>query len=254
MNMKKIKNNAKNWAILWNKKDSLPIVHKKLIKAITKTTTIKNKKILEIGAGLGGDLIYLSKIGGICTAVDISEVSLKKIKQLAKRNNVKIKTIKCDANKLIFGKETFDVIFHQGFLEHFKNPTLLLKEQERILKKGGILLVDVPQRYNSYTVYKRWKRFKKEWEIPWEKEYTKKQLYEMIKNIGLTPKLIYYRNIFPPGIKKIMKGKIPKRLQSKKIFNNRISHKIIFHLGKIIKRNERCPLFYQCIGIVAQKK
>ena len=76
----------------------------------------------------------------------------------------------------------------------------------------------------------------------------------MTENINLTPKLIYYRNIFPPGIKRIMKGEIPKRLQSKKIFNNKLSYRIIFYLGKFIKRNKYCPLFYQCIVVVAQKK
>lgn len=253
-NMKKIKNTAKNWSIIWDKKNNRSIVHKKLIEAISKTTEIKNKKILEIGAGLGGDLVYLAKLGGICTAIDISETSLKKIKQLAKKNNVQIKTVKCDAKKLTFGEETFDIIFHQGFLEHFKNPALLVKEQKRLLKKGGILLIDVPQRYNAYTIYKLWKRIKKEWQIPWETEYTKKHLLKMLEDVELRPKLIYYRSIFPPGIKKIMKGEIPKRFQSKKIVNNRLSRKIILYFGKIIKKNKHRPFFYQCIGVVAQKK
>jgi len=252
--MKDIKNTAKNWATIWNKKNNLPIVHKELIEAISKTTETKNKKVLEIGAGLGGDLVYLAKLGGICTAIDISKTSLKKIKQLAKKNNVQIKTVKCDAKKLTFGEETFDIIFHQGFLEHFKNPILLIKEQKRVLKKGGILLIDVPQRHNAYTIYKLWKRIKKEWQIPWETEYTKKYLLKMLEDAELKPKLIYYRSIFPPGIKKIMKGEVPKRLQSKKIVNNRLSRKIILYFGKIIKKNKHRPFFYQCIGVVAQKK
>jgi len=130
----------------------------------------------------------------------------------------------------------------------------LLEEQERVLKRGGVLLIDVPQRYNAYTIYKRWKNFKREWKIPWETEYTKKQLYKMIKNIKLTPKLIYYRDIFPPGIKSIMLGKAPKKVRSKKIFSYRISHSLISYFGKIIKKNKNCPFFYQCIGVVAQKE
>lgn len=252
--MGKIKNNAKNWDILWEKEDNIPIIHKKLIAAIIKTAEIRNKKILEVGAGLGGDLIYLSKLGGNCTAVDISETSLRKINKLAKRNGTQIKTIKCDAKKLIFDEKSFDIIFHQGLLEHFKNPMPLLKEQERLLKKGGILLIDVPQKYNAYTVYKRWKRCKKKWQIPWEREYTKRQLYKIIKDTKLSPRLIYYRDIFPPGIKKMMAGEIPERLQPKKIFGYKVPQKIILWLGKVIKKNRNCPFFYQCIGIVAQKE
>ncbi|MBP8591275.1 methyltransferase domain-containing protein [Candidatus Shapirobacteria bacterium] len=252
--MGKIKNNAANWDVLWKKENNTPIIHKELIEAILKTVRVENKKILEIGAGLGGDLVYLAKLGGNCTAVDISETSLKRIKQLAKKNDVQITTIKCDARKLIFKEKSFDIIFHQGFLEHFKDPMPLLKEQKRLLKGGGILLIDVPQKYNFYTAYKHWKKFKKEWQIPWETEYTQKQLYEMIKDIKLNPKLIYCRSIFPPGVKKMIAGKPPKRLQSKKMFNYEISQKIIPYIGKIIRKNKNCPLFYQCIGIVAQKE
>jgi len=248
-----IKNSAKNWTTLWNKKNNAPIVHKKLIETITKTIKVKNKKILEVGSGLGGDLVHLAKMGGICTAIDISKISLRKIKQLAQKNGVHIETVRCNAKKLIFNKETFDIVFHQGFLEHFKDPIPLLEEQKRVLKKGGFLFVDVPQRYNTYTIYKQWKLLKKQWLIPWETEFTKRQLLKIMKDIKLTPKLIYYRNIFPPGIKKIIKGEIPKRLQSKKVFNCEFFRKTIRYVGKIVKKIQYKSFFYQCIGIVAQK-
>ena len=42
-----------------------------------------------------------------------------------------------DAFALPFADGTFDVVFHQGLLEHFRNPDDLIAENARVLKPGG---------------------------------------------------------------------------------------------------------------------
>ena len=59
-----------------------------------------------------------------------------------------------DAFQLPFADGSFDVVFHQGLLEHFREPQRLLAENARVLKRGGLLLVDVPQRWHYYTPLK----------------------------------------------------------------------------------------------------
>jgi ubiquinone/menaquinone biosynthesis C-methylase UbiE len=81
---------------------------------------------------------------------DLSEPALQLAKTNANARSASISLIKCDAFQLPFRDESFDVIFHQGFLEHFKHPEILIQKQKRILKRGGFLIVGVPRRY--YTV------------------------------------------------------------------------------------------------------
>jgi len=250
---KDTRSNLDKWENLWQGKKNKPVVHQKLTETILKTMDVKDKKILEIGSGLGGDIAYLAEKGANCTAVDISQTSLKRITKLAKTKSITVKTTFCDAKDLIFKDESFDIVFHQGFLEHFKNPILLLEEQKRVLKKRGYILIDVPQKYNLYTLYKRWKKIKKQWDIPWETEFTKKELVNIIEKSGFIPQKIYYRTIFPPGIKKIIEGKFPTRIKRLAFINKGLLRKFLQFVGLKIEQSRLKSLYYQNIGIVAQK-
>ena len=54
----------------------------------------------------------------------------------------------CNLNKeLPFGNNEFDTIILSDVLEHIQNPKLLWKEMARILKKDGILVMNVPFYY-----------------------------------------------------------------------------------------------------------
>ena len=45
---------------------------------------------------------------------------------------------------LPFPDETFDLIFHQDVIEHTTQPYFFLREQCRVLKKGGLIIVGTP--------------------------------------------------------------------------------------------------------------
>jgi SAM-dependent methyltransferase len=49
-----------------------------------------------------------------------------------------------EVNSMPFGDGEFDSINMDNVLEHIEDPTLLLGEIDRVLKRGGILVVGVP--------------------------------------------------------------------------------------------------------------
>ena len=54
----------------------------------------------------------------------------------------------CDLNeKLPFDSDTFDSILLSDVLEHIRKPEQLLKEIQRLLKKDGVLIMNVPYFY-----------------------------------------------------------------------------------------------------------
>ena len=46
------------------------------------------------------------------------------------------------------------MVYSVGLMEHFDDPLPLLKQQLSIIKKGGFLLIDVPQKYSLYSIAK----------------------------------------------------------------------------------------------------
>ena len=100
--------------------------------------------------------------------------SLNIIKNIATEEKVEVNPVGGNAFSLPFPDASFDLVFHQGLLEHFrqKEANNLLKENIRVLKSGGLLLVDVPQRYHIYTVMKHILIALDKWFAGWEREFS----------------------------------------------------------------------------------
>ena len=49
-----------------------------------------------------------------------------------------------DAHNLKYYDESFDVVFIRSSLEHMFDPVQVIEEAHRVLKKGGLLFINVP--------------------------------------------------------------------------------------------------------------
>ncbi len=186
MSMEKI-STKQHWQQYWQKEDHQPLVtHDELLKNLQSVINVSGKRILEIGVGMGGDSIYLAKQGAKVTALDFTKEALIEVKKNAKQHHVNIDTVQADAREIPFPDGTFDVVFHQGFLEHFTNPLEMIFEQKRVLKKGGYLCVDVPQRYTTYTIKKHLLMLQKKWFAGWEREFSIGELEGLMRQADLT--------------------------------------------------------------------
>ena len=84
-----------------------------------------------------------------------------------------------------------DIVFHQGLMEHFHDPCDLLEENRRVLREGGYLLVDVPQRFHIYTLLKLVLIRLNRWFAGWETQYSIKELEEIVRKHRFEPVLSY---------------------------------------------------------------
>jgi SAM-dependent methyltransferase len=102
------------------------------------------KKVLEIGCGSGGGVALFADYGHSAFGVDISPVAIERSRKIYK--NV---TFICeDLFNLKFEKESFDIIFNSGLIEHFPYPKNIetIKIMSKLLRPGGALIISVPNR------------------------------------------------------------------------------------------------------------
>lgn len=156
---------------------------------LKKIMDLRGKRILEIGAGTGRDSFSFVADGAEVTQLDYAENSLRLLKRISDRDGIPVHIVGGDTFALPFPDGTFDVVFHQGLLEHFRKPVAaqLIQENVRVLKPGGLLLVDVPQRYHLYTVVKHVLIALNKWFAGWERSFSVWELEGVMRAAGLTP-------------------------------------------------------------------
>jgi len=104
---------------------------------------VKNKTILDVGAGTGRLAVKLINAGATLTALDASGQILKILHQ----KNTATKTIIADAENLPFPDNSFDIIIAAFLIVHLKNPALFFQESYRVLKQAGqFVLTNINQK------------------------------------------------------------------------------------------------------------
>ena len=102
----------------------------------------QEKRVLEIGSGIGSDAEQIIRRGGIYTAVDLTEESVERIKMRFSLRNLPFETVeRGSALKLPFAENSFDIVFSHGVLHHIPDIQRAQKEIARILKPEGVLIM-----------------------------------------------------------------------------------------------------------------
>jgi 2-polyprenyl-3-methyl-5-hydroxy-6-metoxy-1,4-benzoquinol methylase len=107
---------------------------------------VVNKKVIDFGSGAGGFLIKVKELAKTVVGVELD----KKVKKYYKKKNIKLLS---NLNKL--KNNNFDIITAFHIIEHLQEPKLVLKELISKLKKGGKLIIEVPNSNDALlTIYK----------------------------------------------------------------------------------------------------
>jgi len=147
-----------------------------------------NPKVMEVGCGTAIDSLCLaSRFGATFYASDLSHRALLVARQLATHFPKPVFLVGADLKTMCFPDESFDLVFSQGVLEHFPEPDPIVAEQARVTKVGGFVIIDVPQRFNLYTLYKRFQIYRNAWPYGWETQYSAHNLRKLGRRHGLTP-------------------------------------------------------------------
>ena len=163
----------------------------RLVREILADGPVAGRRVLEVGAGSGRDLLGLAAAGAIGVVLDYSPASLALVRDQALAQGLPVHLVRADALHMPFRDDAFEVVFHQGLLEHFRDPVPLLRENARITRRGGRVVVDVPQTFHPYTLMKQMLIAVDRWFAGWETQFTPGQLEALVRASGLQPKRTY---------------------------------------------------------------
>ncbi len=157
----------------------------RLVREVLADGPVEGRLVLEIGAGSGRDLLELARQGARGLVLDYSPASLALVRQQAEGLGIPVMLVQADATRMPFRDGAIDVSFHQGLLEHFRDPRPLIAENARITRRGGRVLVDVPQAWHLYTLMKKLLILFNRWFAGWETQFTVPQLEHLVRESGL---------------------------------------------------------------------
>jgi SAM-dependent methyltransferase len=110
------------------------------------------ERALEIGAGTGYFTLNLLRAGviGEAVATDISPGMLETLSASAGRLGLGVRAVRCEADKLPFPDESFDLVFGHAVLHHLPDLDAAFAEFQRVLRPGGtIAFCGEPSRYGD---------------------------------------------------------------------------------------------------------
>jgi ubiquinone/menaquinone biosynthesis C-methylase UbiE len=101
-----------------------------------------HEKVLEVGTGIGTDLVTYARNGSLVYGVDLGMDQINLTKRNFKTQGLKyVELHQGNAEALPFGDSFFDLVYSFGVLHHTPNTELAIDEVHRVLKDDGQAIV-----------------------------------------------------------------------------------------------------------------
>jgi ubiquinone/menaquinone biosynthesis C-methylase UbiE len=117
---------------------------------------IASSHILDVGCGTGGATVAWAIRGAHSVGIDASKHDLELARLRAKSAGVNPKFVFGTGVTLPFNNNTFDIVLCDQVLEHIDDYDKTIKEMCRVLKKGGISYIDLPNRIFPFDPHYGW--------------------------------------------------------------------------------------------------
>lgn len=139
----------------------------------------KEDVVLDVGCASGRQLLRMSDKIKEGYGVDIAQSFIDRADNFKKSNNIhNLFFQRSIIEKLPFRDSFFDKIICAEILEHVFDKDMALKEVLRVLKKGGILLITVPNLNADGTWWGRFLRFLRIRKFKSLENFSQKELFK----------------------------------------------------------------------------
>ncbi|MFQ5699084.1 MAG: class I SAM-dependent methyltransferase [Myxococcota bacterium] len=176
----------------------------------------KDKRVLEVGCGIGTDTINFARAGARVTAVDLSSESLRMARKRAAvfELSEKIRFVEADVERLpqFLPVEPYDLIYSFGVLHHTPDPAAALRALRSYLAPGGTLKLMMYHRRSWKVLWLLLREGRgRLWDLdrviargseaqtgcPVTYSYTRRSLEDLLHRTGYAPCESFVEHIFP---------------------------------------------------------
>jgi len=98
-------------------------------------------RLIEVGCGMGTDLLQFARGGAHITGVDLTPRSVEIARQHFRVYHMPGDFSLADAERLPFPDNSFDLYYSNGVLHHTPDTSAAVREAHRVLKPGGTVKV-----------------------------------------------------------------------------------------------------------------
>jgi SAM-dependent methyltransferase len=110
------------------------------------------KSVLEVGCGLGTDLIRFARAGANVWGTDLTDRAIRLTGTRFSREDLPATLMVADAERIPFQGDRFDLVYSWGVIHHTPRPDLAARELLRVCRSGGRVVAMVYHRRSLFAL------------------------------------------------------------------------------------------------------
>lgn len=114
----------------------------------------KGKRVLEIGHGMGTDLLSFRRAGAEVHGIDITQEHHRLAKENFRLHNEPCNLTLCDAAQIAYPDQSFDLVYSMGVIHSSPDTIRCISEAYRVLKPGGQFIAAVYYKYSAFHLFR----------------------------------------------------------------------------------------------------
>lgn len=101
------------------------------------TDSLRGRRVLEIGCGMGFHTEMMARAGAHLTSIDLSPTSVHATRTRLAQKQLSADVRQMDAESLEFATGAFDLVWSWGVIHHSSRTGRIVREIDRVVKAGG---------------------------------------------------------------------------------------------------------------------